>query len=376
MTIKKRKNKEETKFREFHLDSIASNKIYVTFNDNFRNTFFNCFSGVNKITGIKAWRIWSWKNGRRYIPLLTLLKLNDLLNKKKFSIGQLGKNIIGYKGKSSKKILLNLKLPIKEDERLVRIVTHIICDGYDGGKSHLSSYSNTEKALIDEFIKDLKIFGDVPIKLREHNLERGKKLYTIEFPRVFIHILKKIYPIKFDSKNARLPQSFFRLSKPLAFQIIKAFADDESHVGESFITICSSSKDLLKDLKKIITFNLSSHATAIKYDHSSRVYHFELKRGALNSFYQYCNFTHPYKRKLLKFVINRKSDPGNKFKVGDAEIKILKLLSLRPYSAIELSFKLGIKPKNIRYHLYNLQDTDKIIKHQLGHNRNIWEILK
>lgn len=311
------------------------------------------------IKGVKYEEVRKWKTGKRSVPIWALLALNKLL-RKQIPIDELEKNIIGYKVKSSRKIIYKPKLPLIENVKLIRTVTHLICDGYDGGKNHSPAYFNTEKILVDNFCKDLKVFGQMEItrRTRSPKEKNNRLLYITEFPKVVSYILRHIYKIQFGSKLSRLPESFFFLPKELVIQVIKSFADDESHVGESFVIFVSSNKNLLNDLKKLIELKVSQISpflTKIKYLDSAKAYNFSLKRRGLDYFYKKINFDHPEKKRILYFLISRNSSPGNKFKEGKAKKLILKILSNKPTTSIELSIKLGIKPKNIRYHLYNLK---------------------
>ena len=374
-------------YRKFHLNDFPKDKIYISLDENFRNRFFkklyNKIGGSTILSGfikgVKDEEVRRWKVGIRDIPLWALFILNNFLKKDKFTIEELEKNIFAYKTKSSRKMVHNPKLPLVEDERLVRTVTHIICDGYDGGKNHPPAYFNTESTLVDNFSKDLELFGQINITRRIRIPKEGNKpLYSVEFPKVISHVLRHIYKIKFGSKSSRLPKNFFFLSIKLANQIVKSFADDESHVGESFIIFVSSNRKLLNDLKKLIKLKLYflyPFLTGIKYLSSAKAYNFSLKRGGLTFFYKKVNFDHPEKRKILNFLINRKSTPGNKFKEGEAKNLIFEILSKGPSSSIELSQKLGIKPKNIRYHLYNLKEEGKIIdKKEKIYRSKIWSV--
>jgi len=128
--------------KKYHLNNFPVNQIFIILKKEFRERFFrdlyNEIGGLvflsKQIKRVKYGEIRKWKTGDRSIPLWALLSLNKFLKSRRFSMKELENNIIGYKVKSSRKIIYNPKLPLIEDERLVRIVTHIICDGYDGEK--------------------------------------------------------------------------------------------------------------------------------------------------------------------------------------------------------------------------------------------------
>jgi len=217
------------------------------------------------------------------------------------------------------------------------------------------------------------------ITRRVRNPEKGNKLlYIVEFPKVISYLLRYLYKIRFGSKVSRLPKTFFSLSNFLKFEIIKAFADDESRVGESRITFISSNKFLLSDLKRMITQSLdlnSKDFSDVFYVSSSKVYNFEFRRNTLNTFYKFINYNHRKKKDLLKSIINRGSTPGNKYREGEAQKLILGMISKKPRTAIELSSKLGIKANNVRYHLYKLKQMSKVIDTSGGqYHTTIWGI--
>ena len=83
---------------------------------------------------------------------------------------------------------------MKEDEKLIRILFHLLGDGY-GGKYGLAKpfYRNYTKELLDEFEEDLRVFGEVPHIRRET---------IVEIPSIIGYILKYIYKINFESHSS------------------------------------------------------------------------------------------------------------------------------------------------------------------------------
>lgn len=384
----------DKKLKEFHLTCLPEERLYLILDGLFLNKFFKrLYQIIGKSTilskklNVVDETIRRWKLGKRAIPNWALLRLNNLLKNKKFSIQEIEKNVIAYKGESSNKLITKPKLPIVEDERLIRIVSHLLCDGYDGGKKHLPVYNNTEKALINKFINDLSIFGNVPIRLRKYSQNKqGKKLlYRVEFPRIFTHILRKIYDIQdFNGNKSKFPNRFFKLPKKLSFSIIQTFFDDEGYVGESSIRIGLSNFELLNSFRNFIIYHFPNHKKDIKdikeyYNKGSysknMQYKFEIKRSFLDKYHKNIEFCHPRKRELLNSMIERSSKCGNKYPEGVAKEIILNLLSKRPSSAIDLALRLKIKPKNIRFHLERFKKEDKIELSYIGYQgAQIWKI--
>ena len=321
------KNNQKISFREFHITDLPKKELYIILNKPFREKFFKklyTLIGGSTLLGRKLSVIDEtvriWQESERALPNWALLHLNNLLKNKKFSIQKIEKNIVAYRGESSKKPITKPKLPIIEDERLIRIVSHLLCDGYDGGKKHLPGYYNTEKVLIENFIEDLLVFGNVPIKLR-CQIQSNKPKYSLEFPRIFTHILREIYKIKFDGDNARLPEYFLNLEPKLASQVIKSFADDESCVKDTKIYFSLKNKSFIKDFYKLIKTILNlkpDEITKIKQaSYNKDIYYFELNRIAFDKYYKYINFSHPNKKILLEVAIKRGTKPRNKYPKGE-----------------------------------------------------------
>ena len=377
-----------SQIRKIHLDSLPRDKLFIVLGDNFRKELFKRL--YKKIGGstilsriiknVKNEEVRRWKTGKRSIPLYALIKLVKLLNNG-FSVNEIEKYIIAYRGKSSKNAIFRPNLPLIEDERLIRFVTHIMCDGYDGGKTHGPSYANTEKSLVDAIEKDLECFGKVNTKMRHRVQKNRKKIYLLEMPRIITYIIRKIYKINFRSKKVRLPKEFFNHPPYLAYQVIKAFADDESSVGEHCICFLSVNKKFLNDIRKLLILRVPGikrkGITKTKYKPHSKCYEFRINRDNLPQFYKYVNYTHPNKKQKLLFILNRSQTTGNKFPKGVAKEIILDLLSKKQMTSNELAFELGIKPKNVRYHLFNLERDKKVGRmNKVSNYSVIWSVKK
>ena len=126
------------------------------------------------------------------------LILCELINDINFSKGKLEENIIAIRGLGNSNII-KTKFPWKEDERMIRVLIHLIGDGYGGsevGGNGLPFYRNYAPELLDEFQKDLNVFGEVPYNRRET---------LVQFPKVVTYILRHLYNIKFDTYNSSIP---------------------------------------------------------------------------------------------------------------------------------------------------------------------------
>lgn len=382
------KNNQES-LRKFHIDGLPRKELYFLLDASFRKKFFErlyLLIGGSTVLGRKLSvnneTIRRWKVGKRAMPNWALLDLNNLLKNKGFSIKEIEGNIVAYRGESSKKPIIKPKLPIVEDKRLIRIVTHLLCDGYDGGKRHLPVYNNTEKVLIDLFINDLTVFGDVPYRIREHdnNWKSNRRLYRVEFPRIFTHILRHIYKINFKGEKGRLPKPFFSLPNVLSRYCIQACADDESYVSDTKIHLGLKNYNLVKDFRELVINILDlkqGDTTLVKPTMTEGIYYFELNRSGINKYFKIINFNHPKKKKLLHSIVKRSTTLGNKYPKGVAKEKILEILKNKPSTRRELSLKLGIKSKNIYFHLENLKKTNNVTVSGTGHyGAEIWSLVK
>ena len=179
---------------------------------------------------------------------------------KNFLLKTLKKHIISYKSWSTSSVITKPNLPLIEDERLVRIFTHLIGDGYGGGiydKSDgtkfyiLPTYTNTSPDLIKEFISDLKIFGNVPFNKR-YGYSKNKQYEKVLIPLSIKYILEHIYEVELSASRGRLPKRFFTMNKSLKYQVMKAFCDDEGTVQDNGIVISSSNKKQLEDFNKLM----------------------------------------------------------------------------------------------------------------------------
>lgn len=386
--------KEPARTKIFHITDLPKKELYLIINYKFRNIFFRRLRKhiggttiLGKILRVNKETARRWKVGKRAFPNWALLKLNNLLKDKKFSIEELEKNIVAYKGESSKRLILKPKLPIIEDERLVRIVSHLLCDGYDGGKTHCPAYMNTETILIQKFIEELSVFGRVPINIREDrkNPKATKIKYTIEFPRIFTHILRKVYNIKdFNTHKSRLPKSFFKLPKKLAFSVIQAFIDDDGNVWGNGFRIGLANFNLIKDFRKFLIKHFpecKEEISDIKTAHNKGSYSggpqfiLDMRRRFVELHYKNATLFHPRKYKLMELIVKRRAILGNKNPEGETRKIILNMLSEIPSNATDLAMKVCVSPKTIRWHLENLKKQERVrLLHKGEFNANIWGI--
>ncbi|MFQ6020790.1 MAG: hypothetical protein ACE5J4_02115 [Candidatus Aenigmatarchaeota archaeon] len=351
--------------RIYSILEFPQNSVYILLEDNFRKQLFNkviktvgSFKALGRELDVSAVMIKNWYNATNKLlngeeciqcmPLWAVNKILKILPKKNFFSCKIDKHVIRYQAKGGSPVN-NPKLPLIEDERLIRIFFHLAGDGYGGeyGGS-IPYYYNTNTFVRNEFIKDLSVFGDVKLNFQE-NLKR------IYFPKVIAHIIKHIYKTNFLSNKVRIPRSFFYLDSKILLQGIKALADDEGHVDSYKIKISSMNKLFLKDILKLLELKCPELAKYVSIiGHGDYKLNFLSKGMRLYS--RLINFMHNEKRKDLKFYLklkNRKYEP-----VGKTKLKILQSLNKKEKTIKCLSYDIKAYPTMIEKHIrgYKLSD--------------------
>ena len=361
--------------REFHIWDLPQDKIFIDVQDTFRKKLieqakqkFGRVKNIANFLGVRKNNIWLWKNGvsewkgkisRRYVPLDYFLKICDSVNNRDLSKEMLEKNVISFRGKGNGKTIKTI-FPWKEDERIIRILFHIIGDGYgscygkknDKGKfTGNSYYRNTRIELREEFRNDLSFFGEVPVRL---NID------MLCFPKIIPQILKNLYGIEFDTYNSRVPNILYNLPKELVAQGIKAYADDEGSFDDCRVKFTSFNRNLLEGIINLIKVkfpeikeNISEIAeckTILNNKHYIG-YRFSILSKGLNFYYNYINFAHSKKKKLLENWVIRNNRNWDHKPRNETKLQILELLSEGPQTIKLLSEKLDITENTIRGHI-------------------------
>ena len=354
--------------REFHIDSFPEDKIWISFSKKFHKLIFDKIN-FNKINEnyfnkkLNKDTFKQWKYRRHSIPLWFVLGTLSFLKKERLSMKQIEENIISYKGPGNSYPIENPKLPLKEDSRLIRIVTNLLCDGHAGGSAGTKSpegygssiYRNFEPALLDKFEKVLMVFGKLKV---DKNTKEGH----IRFTNSIRYILEKVYDIKFGTFRGRIPKSFFTLDKNLAKEIVNAFGDDEGHVFDNHIEFYSKNKLLLKDLKNIIErvfLNLKLSKIKINNTCYPPKFYFYVLAESREDYAREIGFHHPIKLQDLEFNIKRMRMKKS-YKPYVTKNKILTILSKEPLTAKNISRKIYIEHGTIIGHLNKLQKDGKI----------------
>ncbi|MBW2965496.1 ArsR family transcriptional regulator [Candidatus Woesearchaeota archaeon] len=383
---------QETKSREFHIDAFPSDRIFVYLREDFHKKIFSrikkykfkefnnqFFSNRLNWSTFKQWKRrktdLNFRIKIHFIPLWFIIKLSKIFPE--FSIAKFEKNIISIKGPSSSSIIQNPALPLKEDERLIKIVAHFLGDGSVGGgfgsllpkgKTH-SEYRNFSLELLDSFERDLSIFGEVPTT---KNYQSG---YLI-IPNLIGYVLSHIYNIKFDTFNSRVPKRLFELPKELVASFLRAFADDEGHVYDSNIDYYSTNRELLQDILFLMNKNFTEIKTSkIKANFKAGKnikYSFTIYHSSQKTFLNLIGFDHNQKRKDLIFNLTRRKNKSNR----NPKQKILKLLENNNFTAKQISRLLNIRHSTASDYLRELRDLGKVKLLKKENWSNIWTINK
>jgi len=368
--------KELTKRRDFkgiHLNDFSDN-IFVYLEEDYRKQLFeaasNLFGSLNRLAkflDISPSRLTFWIYGKQkdykrnviglqFIPLSKLKIISQKLiedNREEFSMENIEKHVEMYRMQAGKPIK-NPKFPIKESPEFVRLLFHLLGDGYAGGKNNNANYRNTCKELIDEFKNDSNIFGDVPVYEQES---------SIKFPSVLAKIIESFYNVDSRTYNSSISDKILQIPKRNLYLGIRAFADDEGTACSSSIRLASANYKLLDGISKILAFlNFDDGKIRSQKSEKARfgkMHYLEIKD--LEKYHKHIGFTHPRKRRILEFNIKRrKVHKAGYYPKEITNKKILELLKFRPMTIGQLSQTLNISRTSVDYHLKKFKDYIKI----------------
>lgn len=342
--------------------------IYVDIEDKFRQNVINKAREITKNNLTKLlktskenlyqWKIgrskWKGKIKRRFVPLREFLRLCSLIKDPEFSKENLEKHILAFRGPGNGKII-KTKFPWYEDERIIRILAHLLGDGhgveFNNRDLGLPYYRNTRENLREEFKKDLQFFGDVHTNL---NID------MLQFPRVISYIISHIYGIEFGTYKGEIPKILYKFPRKIVAQFIRALFDDEANVDDSRIKFTSFNKQKIFQIRELITKKFPEIKDYVGEIVSGKtkfmnktynVYRFSILSKGLGFYYNEIGFTHEKKSMLLKNWLERKNRTWNRRSKMTTKLSILKSLKEKPQSTQELSTKLNITESNVRAHI-------------------------
>lgn len=379
--------------RRFHINRFPQDRIYVLLDRSFHNELFGFikdnykFQGFNNkhFSGSLNWhtyKVWKRRNSPfnkthkvTFIPLWFVVTISEKF-KDRFPIERIEKKIIGFHGPSSSKVIWNPKLPLVEDGRLLKILSHLIGDGFIGGGfgSKLpngkgsSEYRNFNKGLLDQFSKDLSVFGDIKIHI-------DYKTGHLNVPNSIGYMIKHIYKIETDSFRSRVPKEIYNLDRRIVSSFIRGFGDDEGHVYDNHIDLYSVNKLLLLDIMRLFKekFPEIEISTLKRNDYNKNPkYYFYVLSKSREEYLKLIGFDHDEKRKDLLFNINRVKTKKIGVR-GESKRRILEYLKEKHLTSKQLSRLIGISHDVTIGHLNRLE-RDNLV-HVTGkglRNDKIW----
>lgn len=371
--------------RIFHLEQFPDN-IYIFLENKYRKNFFETAIKVigsknklSKLLNIHSRTLFDWYNGCRkqsydgkihiqYMPLFIIKKLSKILVKngyKSLDMKNLEKYVLMYRTHSGNPVK-SPKIPLKETPELASLLMHLIADG-SAQPNRTPHYFNTRPELLDEFEKNLRIFGNLKV-IRNEN--------EIYFSKTIADIMRNIYNIDFSSKKARVPEIFKYLPKSFSIALIRAFIDDEGSIGDGRITFHSINKMLLNDIKELLNIHfpeITKHTSNICTGKGGS--YFYIKIGGIEYYQKSIGLTHKIKSKYLRYNIKRLRKNKNKVNInprGITKKKIVDSLKKKPSTIKNMSIKLGIRYITTQQHFRDLKNKQIIKIFKESKKGNLW----
>jgi len=362
------------KNKEFKIDlfDLEDSRFYIKLNDGLIDKIksnikinYNSIVLFSEKLNLPHGTLYGWLYKKEF-PLSTikLLKKELGISEKeiKSSIIHIRSGLYPYKGGGNLSRPISPKFPIRLNEELVRIISHIFGDGtlsIDYRNYVTLSYYNQNKFLINQFIKDSnKIFntGKLDIKL-------NKTTPYVNLPTPVALIL--LYKIKeFNNKKCRVPSFIKDANQILKIEFLRSFFDDEAYVRYApphrYIEVALSNKYFIKDLKRILgEFEISIPKIYHRKIRGFDIYYFHIKSYYnLQKYYEKIGFNNPNKQRLLKKIIR---NPGKKsYLHGETKGKIVKLLKERKLVSSQIAERLDRKLCTINHFLNILEKEKKI----------------
>ncbi len=313
---------------KFHLSDFPHDLIYVKLTKEFWSYLLNLFKTHLSILSlselvdnfsIKKKNLFS--DNTPFIRLAKLDYLLRLLEKKGINgpeISEIEKHILAMKGYGASGILLNPNFPVYEDKHLVRLVVQLIGDGYLPklkGSAKVPSYSNSEIFLRLQFLQCLNlVFGDVSDCSRHYIGKTKKSRSYVAFSKWLGYVLRFWYPdAKFDHLSGSLPSVFFGLPLELKAEMVRAFGDDDGHVGAHSIRFTSGGATILEQIRKLIMelmeATLTSEECKSLLNSVGEVKSFrswfilDVYRPLFSWYVEHIGFTHPERAEKLLFQL-------------------------------------------------------------------------
>ena len=271
---------------------------------------------------------------------------------------ELEKNVIAYRCRAGLSVY-NPNLPIKETPEIYSIICHVIADG-SAGKGKTPYYSNSLKELLNEFRRNLQIFGRV--KTNPYFYRKSGVTYLM-FPKAITDILSHVFNVKFTFPN-KLPERLFEASADCIKAAIRAMFDDEGTVSTLF-AITQKSRNILLQLKKIL-LSFEIETGNVTYSEPRGCYNLSVLTKSYDNFHKLIGLTSIDKIYNLKEKVNKR----NYYIESLLETKIYDLLlNSSPLTKHQIAKEFKITPGNAVACLRTLEKKSKVKRKFVGINK-------
>ena len=257
----------------FHINDFPRSIVNVQLDSGFAGWLFSKLLNVTtieelaKVSGDDVKTILRWVRSyyegsktQAFIKLDSLLCFADYMGKLgegQVSLSEVEKNIVAIRGYGRSGVVHAPHLPVYEDSSLVRIIVHLIGDGFLS-KEYASNkrpvYTNSSPFLLDQFATTLsKVFGDVSSCLYRYSGSSVKTRSYVAFSQWIGYVLKHWYPdARYDHVKGSLPERFLQLPLELKVEIVRTFGDDDGHVGAHSIRFTSGGSTILEQIRGLV----------------------------------------------------------------------------------------------------------------------------
>lgn len=313
--------KELTRRRDFKGISLKDfpDNIFIYLEERYRKRLleraYNLAGSLEKlarIINISPSRLSSWYKGKQrdykrnkiglqFLPISKLKLISKLLvedNNHEFVMENIERNTIMYRMQAGNPIK-NPNFPIKESPEMIRLLFHLLGDGYGGKKGECANYKNTCPELLEEFKNDLRIFGNVPLY---------KQKDSIKFPRVIATIIKEFYSIDLRTFESKITKKIIKIPKKWICQGIRAFADDEGTIYTNSVRLTSGNYDLLAGIGRLLDYLKLKHNNVKSQSNEKArrgvTYYLDIK--GIERYNKLIGSTHPKKKEKIERYVRKK----------------------------------------------------------------------
>ncbi len=267
--------------------------------------------------------IYGWTAYDKTIPLNKLSKIVEIA---KVDWKEVESNIISIKaGQHGGEI--SPIFPIILDRNMGSIIGHVLGDGSIDSKYHQLFFSNSDKALLMEFAKNMNhIFRVKPRVWMQKtpdfgNTQWDKKIDNIDelkegrnaglfYPTICGRILNSIFNNFAVGKNKRITEEIINSKAEFKSALIRAFFDDEATVDKQrrYIRVFQDRPDILEIFRVfLLEFNIQAQPLKYYVKREKKRYYFDIYKSKSNllKFEQEIGFTSPVKAMKLRTIIHQ-----------------------------------------------------------------------